>query len=885
MSVSLRLSLACVAVVARLAPASRRGTWSAQWRADLWHYAQWLAAHGRGGPVRRSCALLARAAGCVPHAFALRAHEWSLRMLSHDLKFAWRTLTRQPSFALVAILILGLGIGANATIFSWVETILLQPVPGVDASPLIALHGRTATRDDLSFSYLNFNDLRGAKPDGLEDLIAFRGVAVNLRGVGEPRRVWGQMVSPNFFDVLRVRPQLGRGFTEAEGSTPDKEAVVVLSHDAWQEHFAGDAGIVGRAITLNGRAFTVIGVAPPGFRGTMVGLTLDVFVPLTMQRAFMSGDRLPERGSSFLQVYGRLSPGSTIERAQASLDVVAARLAQEHHQNDGRGIISEPVWRDGAAGLLLPVMATLMAVVGVVLLIACANLAGLTLARAAGRQREIAVRLAVGASRGRLIRQFLVESLLLAAGGGVAGVVLATWTSGMLMALMPPTPFPVSFDAGVSPRVVAFSIGATVVAALAFGLWPALRASRPNVSSTLKDTAAAVGGGAARARARNTLVVVQVALSLLLLVCAALFVRALARTSGTDPGFTIRNGVIAALDLLPNGYDEARGTVLHRQLLERLRTLPGVESVSLAHAMPLDIGGISDMGVEIAGYKPAPSEEISTAYLRIGSGYFETMGIPIVSGRAINADDVEGRQLSVVVNETMARKYWRGGDAVGRTIDFGSGPAVVVGVAKDGKYAKLAETPRNFLYVPLAQYFRHDALLIVRTTGDPSAVVSSLHGEVRKLDPNLPLFDIRTVHEHLKLSVFVPRMASLILALFGGLALLLAVVGLYSVVAFGVAQRTREIGVRVALGASRGSILRLVLRQGLRLALIGVAIGAALAVAAGQALESQLLGVAPTDAVSFAGTAALLLAVAVVACAVPARRAARLDPIRALRVD
>ena len=885
MKIALRCALAWIRCLQLLVPASRRGTWRSQWRADLCHYAQWLtssaAIAGWRGPGR----LLARAVGALPHAFALRLDDWSLRMLTHDLKFAWRMIVRRPAFTLVAVLILGLGIGANATIFSWVERVLLQPVPGVDAAPLIALHGTTTARDDLSFSYPNFTELRAAKPDGIEDLIAFRGVAMNLRGDGEPRRVWGQLVTANFFDVLRVRPLLGRGFLDSEAAAIDSAPVAVISHDAWTRLFNADPGIIGRTVTLNARPFTVVGVAPAGFRGTLVGLGLDVFVPITMQRAFMSGDRLRNRGSNFLQVYGRLAPGATPERAQAALDVIAARQATEHAANEGRGIVTEPLWRDGAAGMLLPVMAILMAVVGVVLLIACANLAGLLLARAAGRQREVAVRLAVGASRGRLVRQFLMESALLAVGGGLAGIALATWTSGLLMALMPPTPYPIAFDTGVNLRVVGFATVTTVVTALAFGLLPALRASRPDVSSALKDAAAAAGGGAARARIRNSLVVAQVALTLLLLVCAALFVRGLTYARGVDPGFTLRNGVIAAVDLLPNGYDEARGSAFLAQLLEAVSVIPGVESATVATAMPLDIGGGSDMGVDVDGYQPAAGEEVQAYYNRVGADYFDTMGIRIVAGRALDARDVAGRQLAVVINETMARKYWKGQDPVGRTLRYGSGPATVVGVAADGKYGQLNEVPRNYLYVSLAQNFRHDGLLIVRTQAAPDSIMPLVHAEVRRLDPNLPLFDVRVVAEHMQLSVFIPRLASLILGVFGGLALLLAIVGLYSVVAFGVAQRTREIGVRLALGATRRDILSLVVRQGMRLALHGLAIGALLAAAAAQAIRSQLIGITPIDPLSFVGTATLLLTVAFAACVIPARRAARLDPVRALRTD
>lgn len=860
------MALLLVSVVSPLVPRWRRATWVAQWRADLWHFAQWLDSHGEGSTGRRAVTLLSRTAGSLTHALTLRIDEWSPRMLTHDVKFAWRSLVRRPGFSVVAVLILGLGIGANATIFSWVEAILLQPVPGVDASRLVALHGTTTTREDLSFSYPNFLDLRAARPEGIDDLIAFRGVAMNLTYGDEPRRVWGQMVTPNFLEMLRVRPLAGRGFDERDGSVKGREPVAILAYDAWQRIFGGDPEVIGRSITLNARPFTIIGITPREFRGTMIGFSVDLFVPITLQPAFMSADRLDQRGGGFLQVYGRLADGATSPQAQASLAVAAARLERDHPVNDGRGIVIEPVWLDGAAGILLPVLATLMAVVGVVLLIACANLAGLMLARASARQ-------------------LLIESALLAVGGGVAGVLLASWTSGLLMALVPPTPFPVAFDSGLSVRVLAYSTLVTVAAAFAFGLLPALRTSRPDVGSALKDTATAVGGGVRRTRMRNGLVVAQVALSLLLLVCAALFLRGLTHAQAVDRGFAIREGLIAAVDLLPNGYDQPRGSAFHRLLLERVAGIPGVESATVAASMPLDIGGGSQLAFAIPGYTPREGEEIEASYNLVGDRYFATMGIPILTGRALDGRDVDGRQVSIVINETMARRFWDGDDPVGRTVTIGSEQAVIVGIAKDGKYQQLNEPPQNFMYMSIAQFFRHDALLIVRTTDDPATVIPSLQAAVTRLDPNLPLFDIRTVAEQMKMSVFIPRMASVILVVFGALSLLLASVGLYSVVALSVAQRTREIGVRVALGATRGSVMILVLRQGLTVTAIGLAIGGLLAVAAAQALRSQLMGVAPTDVPSFAWTTVLLLLVALLACVIPARRAARLDPVRALRID
>jgi predicted permease len=883
----LALVLAWVAVWEPLAPASRRTTWRDQWRADLWHYWTWLSRHEPSRP-RAALALFARASACVPHAIALRLTEWSLFMLMSDVRFAWRMLVRRPAFTTVAVLILGLGIGANATIFSWVESVLLRPLPGVAGQDrLVALRGTMPDRTNLSFSYPNFTDLRNARPDGLEDVIAFRAAAMNLRAGGEPIRVWGELVTPNFFDVLGVPIANGRGFLPSDAAAPGREPVAVLSDGCWRRVFGADPSAIGRAITLNGRAFTVVGVAPEGFRGSVAALSLDVFVPITMQQAVMEGDRLAQRGSAFLQVFGRLAPGATIAQAQASASVVAARLAEAYPEsNRDRGILAVPLWRDGASGILLPIMATLMGVVGVVLLIACANLAGLMLARATGRQREVAVRLAVGASRGRLVRQFLVESLLLAAAGGVAGVVLSYWTSGLLNAFIPRTPFPVNLDAGVSGTVLAFSVAVTLVTALAFGLLPAVRASRPDVGTALKDAAASVTPNAGRGRLRQALVVSQVALSLVLLVCAALFLRSLERAHAIDPGYTLRDGLLASIDLLPNGYDAARGAAFYRELLRRLDAVPGVEAATVAAAVPLELGPSgSDMSVDVDGYQPRPGEAVQAYYNRVAPRYFETMGVPIVRGRALDERDVEGAALAVVVNETMARRYWGARDPIGGRIEFGSGPAVVVGIAKNGKYGQLNEAPRSYMYLSIYQYFRPDVILHVRTAGNPAAVLPAVRVELERLDPNLPMFDVRTVEEHRRMSVFMPRMAGLLLGLFGLLALLLALVGLYSVISYSVGQRTHEIGVRVALGASRGEITRMVLRQGIRVTALGLVIGLALAAGAAQVLAGQLMGLPPLDPLSFVVMTALLGAVATAAAAIPARRAARLDPLRALRHD
>ena len=880
-SSALWVALAFVTLAAPLVPRAQRARWRLQWRGDLWHQAT----AAPGGP--RTPDMLTRALGVFPHAAALRTRTWRNPMLLHDLRYALRTLARRPGFTAVAVLTLALGVGANTTVFSWIEAIAFDPVPAVEGDDrLVALQFAQGSRDNLSFSYPNYVDVRDARLPEFTGVAAYDLVALNLRIGGEPERVWGQIVTANLFEVLGVRAALGRTLQPEDDRAPGASPVLVISDALWRGRFATDPSIVGRSLAVNGHAFTVVGVAPRGFIGPMNGLAADAWLPMMMQSTVVPGDRLNARGSGWLQAFGRLAPGATTRQAQAAVDVVAARLARDHPSlHKDRRLVLAPMWSDGAGGVFLPVLGVVMGVVAVVLLIACANVAGLLLARAGGRQREIAVRLAIGASRAQLVRQLLTESAVLAAASGAAGLLLTIWTSRLLTAVLPPLPFPVRLEGTVNPRVLLFALGATLVTALVFGLVPALAASRPSLAPSLKEMAGASGGGRGRAWLRKGLVVAQVALSLVLLVGAGLFLRTLQHASRIDPGFDAREGFFARLDLQAGRYDGESGPAFYRELLERVEGVNGVARATLGTFVPLTLGGGSDTSVRIEGYERAEGEPMTIFYAMVAPGYFETLGIPIARGRGLEPRDAGDAPLAVVINETMAKRYWKDGDAVGRRIDYGSGWATVAGIAKDGKYNAINEPPVNYLYLPLYQVFRPDVALMVRTTGDPGVVFPSVQQAVRAINPDLAMFDVMTIEEHLRASVLIPRLAAWLLGLFGTLALALAALGLYGVIAYVASQRTQEIGIRMALGADRSAILRLILRQGLGLAGLGVAVGLALAVLVTPIVASQLVGVGAADMATLTAALVVLLLAALVATWVPARRAASMDPLRALRYE
>jgi predicted permease len=881
---ALRLSLALVSLASPVVPRARRPAWRRQWDADLRHQWAFLVAHR--GLVLAAADLAGRAAGALPHAIVLRLRSWSLPMFLSDVRFGARMLVTRPAFSLVAILLLGLGIGANATIFSWARHFVLEPIDGVaDAGRLVSVHGTTLTRREINYSYPNFDDTRDRQPDGLAGMTAVRLVALNVHAGGEPQRAWGELVTANYFSVLGVPAALGRTLIDDDDRAPGASAVVVLSHGYWQRRFGSDPAVVGRSLQVNGRPFTVVGVAPEGFRGASSAMSVDLWVPMMMQGAVTPGDRLTQRGNAFLNVMARLSPGATIDRAQAGLSRVAADLAAEYPDvNTDRGAAVYPLWRDPGApsSILAPVLGVLVVVVGIVLVIICANLANLLLARATGREREIAVRLALGAGRMRIVRQLLAENVLLAMAGGAVGLIVAVWSSQLLGRFVPPSPLPIDATMPLDVRLPLISFGLALVTTVAFGLVPAWQSSRATLAPALRETRGVVGSR--RVWIRNGLVVGQVAMSIVLLVGAGLFIRTLQRAQHADVGFDLERGTLASLDLLSGGYDEPRGVAFFRQLLADVESVPGVTSAALARDIPLKLGGGSDTTVRVEGYEPGEGEELTIYYDRVSPGLFETLGFALRAGRTFADQDDNPGAAVVVINETMARRFWEDGDAVGGRVFLGEW-ATVVGVVGDATYTTIGAPPVSYMYLPLYAYYRPDVTLVVRSAADPASVMGPIRDRVKALDPNLPLFDERTFAEHRGMAVFIPRLAAMCLGLFGALALILTTVGLYGLLAFNVGQRRSEIGVRLALGAQRGDIRRLVVWQGLRLTIAGAAIGFVVAFAAMPLLSSQLVGVSARDGLSYFATSILLLLGAVGASYLPARHAAAVDPIRALRYE
>jgi putative ABC transport system permease protein len=826
-----------------------------------------------------------------------------------DLRYGLRILRASPGFTAVAVLSLALGIGANTSIFSVVNAALLRPLPVTEPERLMFVFNGTTTRPWGGASYPDYLDYRD-KSEVFCDLLTYSSITVSARNDDQTDLISGSIVSGNFFDVLGLRTALGRTFTPEEDNTPNTHPVAVISHGLWERRFGGDPKVIGQQIALSGHAFTIVGVTPAGFNGPGVLENNDIYVPMMMQaivrppRGGFSGDMNPDllsrRGARWLKMIGRLKPGVSVEQAQAAVTTIAAGLEQAYPEDDRNTIATLfPVSRIDPQGYpqLVSVAGLLLAVVGIVLLIACANVANLLLARASARRREIAVRLAMGASRSRLIRQLLTESLLISLAGGIAGLLLAMWTIDVLKSATPPDGiFSFTLDYRLDGRVLAFTFALSLATGVLFGLAPALQASRPDLVPALKDEALAVAGSQRRFNLRNALVVAQVALSLVLLIGAGLFLRSLNNAQSIDPGFDADKILNAQLNINLLRYTKAQGQQFYTQVIERIEALPGVESASLSRVVPMSGGGRTS-ALLIKGQQPpdnvtgAGGAELSANANTVnsnvvGSKYFSTMGIPVLQGRDFGAQDNETAPLTVIVNEAFARRYFAGEDALGRYVSFRSnnGPwSEIIGVVRDSKYRTLGESPRPSAYVPLAQNHETGMTLHVRTSGNPLGIAGAVRREVQALDPSLAITNLQSLSDVVAASLFAARMGAVLLGIFGGLALFLAAIGLYGVMSYAVSRRTREIGIRMALGAGTGNVMRLVLKEGLTLVSGGVGGGLIIAAAATRLLASFLYGVSPLDATTFVAIPLVLALVALLATYLPARRAAKVDPMVALR--
>jgi len=804
-----------------------------------------------------------------------------------DTSYALRSFRKSPGFTAAVVVSIALGIAANTTVFSIVNAVLLGSLPVKEPGRLVSFN------EGESQSYPDYVDYRDQTKDVFEGVCAnFPLVPASLGGVGEPERVWGQLASGDYFSLAGVEPLLGRGFVPEEDQVPGRNPVAVLSYGLWRRRFGSDRAIIGKTIILNNHAYTVVGVAPAGFHGLFRAIDPEFWVPLAMVAQIMPDiakvGLKQTRSTRWLMVDARLKPGVSRERALAAVNVVNKRLNDAYHKGEKNRPVrlgASGEFPGGATKYVMGLMVILMIVVGLVLLIACANVANLLLARASARQREIGIRLALGAGRARLVRQLLTESILLAMAGAVAGFLLTLAAIRPISHFELPFPLPIAFNFMPDARVLAFTVALSMMTGVVFGLLPALRATRPDLVAALKDQGGAVGSFR-RFGLRNLLVVGQVTLSLVLLVGSSLFLRSLQNASSIDLGMRPENVLLMGVDPKLHNYSPDKTRLFLAQLRERVGSLPGVTSVSFLDSVPLSIGGAnSDFKAE--GGKSGAKEIDANTY-NVGSRFFETMGIPVLRGRDFSLQ--EGTDRAAILNETMAQQLFPGEDPLGRRMRSDDKVYEVIGVAKNSKSRTLGEEPTGVVYMDLPQHpeevFSFFGIsILVKTAVSPRSMTRAVRAQVAALDPNLAVFGIETMQEHVDKSLLIPKLSAVLLGVFGAVGLVLATVGLYGVLSYSVRRRTHEIGIRMAMGASASGVLRMVARQGMLLAGVGLVIGLAISLALWRLAGSFLYGIRATDPVTFIGVPLLLLVVAFVAALLPARRASQVDPMDALRYE
>src|SRR5262245_7420449 len=888
-----------ITLISVIVPRRFRARFRQEWEAEL-EYREELLSRWDRLDLWNKFELLWRSLGAFWDALWLQRQRLEEDMFQ-DLRFGVRMLMKSPGFALVAVFSLALGIGANTSVFSLLDALLLKPLPVKQPEQLVIVGTQAPDqtgRVSSSYSYPVFREMR-EKNTVFSDIFARAGVQLSLSSGGQTERVLGEVVSGNFFSALGMNPLLGRLLTEEDDRTPGGSPVAVISFNFWQRRFGADPQIVGQTISLNSYPFTIIGVAPQGFHGVEVGVAPDVRIPLMMDGQVIplpGASIFEQRGHYWLSVMARLKPGVSIEQAQAATDTIF-QIAREPDVRrvtgdapDARNFRAARIHLDsaktGASKLsreFSQPLIVLMCLVGVTLLIACLNVANLLLARATARQKEIAVRLALGAGRFRLVRQLLTEGFLLSALGGSLGLLFARWGTDVLLGFLPQGQ---TLEIKPDLRMLGFTLGVSLLSALLFGLAPALQWTRPNLVPALKNDVLVVTGGGRRWEPGRLLAPLQVALSLVLLVGAGLFARSLRNLKTVDDGYHTDQVLTMALDPAQNGYNIEGLRNFYSQLSERLAALPSVKTITFTRKLPMS-GSYSRIGIEVPGYQPRPGEEMAVLLNQIAPRFFGAFGTRLLLGRDFSAMDTPESPKMVIVNQSLARYFFGSENPLGKRITLENYKDLeIVGVVADAKYRNLREVAPQTAYIPYSQYDQlGQRILCVRAAGDTGGLAPAIRQEVRNLDPNLPVFNIKTFAEQISESISRERLIAMLSSFFGLFALLLASLGLYGVMAYTVTRRTREIGIRMALGAQKTAVLWLALRETLLLTLIGVSMGLPAALISSRLTEGLLFGLTPTDPLTITVSTLVMISVAALAGYFPARRAARVDPMVALRHD